>query len=174
MTVISAHPAASEYAPHQAIYVKAVPDGDITTLLRENAKALDASFASVPSDRAGYRYAVGKWTIKEVAGHLIDGERILSYRALRAARGDSTVLPGYDGDAYVDTSESNQRTLSDLGDELRAVRESTVRLFVSLPANAWTRVGTVDGHVVSVRAFAHIIVGHAIHHLQVLAERYGI
>jgi uncharacterized damage-inducible protein DinB len=169
----ASRPADTEYAPFYAGYVNAVPEGDIVALLREHGAALDAALAAVPEERGSHRYAEGKWSIREVVGHLIDAERIFSYRALRIARGDTTPLAPFDENAYTAAAGSDARPLRDLRDELRAVRASTTWLFASLSAEAWTRVGIASGKAISVRALAYIVTGHAIHHQRILAERYG-
>ena len=174
MSTTSTRPDPSEYTPFHAEYISAVPDGDILDILRANGNELDALFASVAEERGGYRYADGKWSIREIVGHISDGERVLAYRALRAARGDSTPLEGYDAEAYVGPAGFDVRSLADLRAELRAVRESTRYFFASLPNEAWDRVGVTEGRAISVRALAYVIVGHAIHHMRVLADRYGV
>lgn len=167
-------PAAGEHAEFYGRYVALVQGDDIMAQLRENAGSLQATLAAVEESRAGFRYAEGKWSIREVVGHLADAERIFAYRALRIARGDATPLASFDENAYVAAAGSDARTLADLRDELGAVRECTVRLFASLPDDAWTRLGVASGSPVSVRALAFIIVGHAVHHLNILRERYGV
>jgi uncharacterized damage-inducible protein DinB len=167
-------PDASEYASFFARYVNAVPQGDILTVMRETGDALVSALAAEPESRGGFRYAEGKWTIREVAGHLIDAERIFAYRALRMARGDTTPLPGFDENAYALAAGSDARTMADLVDELRIVRESSVRLFASLPGDAWLRRGIASNAEISVRALAHVVVGHGEHHRGVLRERYGV
>jgi uncharacterized damage-inducible protein DinB len=174
MTTAIHRPAATEYAPYFARYVERVPEGDIVALLRENSAILNASIATLDEARGAYRSAEGKWSIREMLGHLMDVERVFVYRALSIARGDTTPLPGFDQDDYAATAGSDARRLSDLREELRALRESTVRFFASPPLDAWARVGVASGNDISVRAIAHIIVGHTEHHLQVLAERYGV
>jgi hypothetical protein len=173
-TVASARPDATEYAPFYAGYVARVPEADVVGALRDSGTEIIAALAVVPASRGGFRYADEKWTVREVIGHLIDAERIFTYRALRLARGDSTPLPPFEENDYVRTAGSEARTLTDLVDELRAVRESTVRMFASFPGEAWTRTGIVSGREVSVRALAYITAGHARHHLAILRERYGI
>jgi hypothetical protein len=172
--VASARPDAGEHASFYARYVAAVPEGDIIATMRETGRTLVAALAAEPESRGGYRYADGKWTIREVTGHLIDAERIFAYRALRFARGDATPLAGFDENTYALAAGSDARTMADLVDELRIVREGTVRLFDSLPADAWPRRGVASDAEVSVRALAWIIVGHGLHHLGVLRERYGV
>jgi DinB family protein len=174
MSNTSVRPSSSEYTPFHAGYVSAVPDGDILAILRTSGSKLDAMLASVAEERGGYRYAEGKWSIREIAGHIIDGERVLGYRALRAARGDTTPLVGYDAEAYVAPAASNERSLADLRAELRAVRESTRWFFASLPGEAWERVGVTEGRAISVRALAYVIVGHALHHMRALVDHYGV
>ena len=173
-TVSRSRPDATEYAPFYASYIAGVPDGDIVGVLRETGRELVAAIAAIPEAHGGFRYAPGKWSVREVVGHLIDAERIFGYRALRLGRGDATPLPGFEENDYVRSSGSDARTLRDLVDELRVVRDSTVRLFESLPAESWARRGLVNGREVSVRALAYITAGHARHHLGVLRERYAV
>jgi hypothetical protein len=173
-TVQSARPDATEYAPFYANYVAGVPEADVVSALRESGREITATLAAIPESRGGFRYAEEKWSVREMVGHVIDAERIFTYRALRLARGDSTPLPAFEENDYARVAGSDARTMTDLVDELRAVRESTVRMFASLPGEAWTRKGTVSGREVSVRALAYITAGHARHHLKILRERYGI
>jgi hypothetical protein len=168
----SSRPDATEYPPFYARYVAGVLEADVVAALRDSGRELVAALAAVPDARGGFRYGPDKWTIREVIGHMIDAERIFGYRALRLARGDATPLPGFEENDYARTAGSDARTLADLVDELRVVREGTVRLFQSFPADAWMRRGVVNGREVSVRALAYITAGHARHHLGVLRERY--
>ena len=173
-TTSRARPDVSEYAPFFHGYVTAVPEGDVVELLRSGGQELLETIGRIPEDRGGHRYGPDKWTIREVVGHLIDAERIFTYRALRFARGDGTMLPGFDENAYVETAGSDRRTLADLARELAAVRESTVLLFGSLPDDAWLRKGNANGREMSVRALAYVAAGHPRHHLRILRERYGV
>ncbi|MEO8336096.1 MAG: DinB family protein [bacterium] len=173
-TSLPGRPEATEFAPFYAGYIAAVPDGDIRHIVREGREELAAMFSGIPEARGDYRYAEGKWSVKTVMGHLIDAERIFSYRALRLARGDKTPLPGFEENAYAITAASDARTVADLASEMLDVRTSTIRLFDSIPDDAWDRTAMVSVGEVSVRALAYIIVGHARHHLNVLRERYGI
>ena len=173
MPAAAAHrPDDTEFAPFYSGYVAAVPEGDILNILRRGGDEWQAVLAELPEARADYRYAEGKWSIKQVVGHLSDAERIFSYRALRIARGDQSPLASFDENAYAETAGSDRRTLSALAAELKVVREATVALFNSLPNDAWTRTGTASGKTVSVRALAYITAGHAAHHLKILRERY--
>ena len=173
-STLRARPEASEYAPFYHGYVTAVPDGDIVALLRSSGRELLEALGRIPETRGGHRYGPDKWTIREVVGHLIDAERIFTYRALRVARGDRTPLAAFDENAYVKTAGSDARTLASLTGELAAVREATVRLFESLPDEAWGLSGVASGKDVSLRALAYITTGHATHHLRILRERYGV
>jgi len=173
-TTLRARPDASEYAPFYHGYVEAVPEGDIVELLRSGGQELVDAIGRIPEDRGGFRYGPEKWSIREVLGHLIDAERIFAYRALRVGRGDHTPLASFDENEYVKTAGSDARTIADLVRELRAVRETTVMLFASLPDDAWGLRGVASGKDVSLRALAYITAGHARHHLRILRERYAI
>jgi uncharacterized damage-inducible protein DinB len=171
---LRSRPESSEYAPFYHKYVASVPEGDVVALLRQSGRELLDTIATVPEDRGGFRYAEGKWSIREVMGHISDAERIFTYRALRMARGDTTPLAPFDENEYVKTAGSDARTLSNLAREFGAVREASVQLFESLPDDAWGRSGVASGKDISVRALAYIVAGHAMHHLGILRERYGI
>jgi hypothetical protein len=173
-TTLRARPDASEYAPYYHGYVASVPEGDVIELLRSGGRELLEAIGRIPEDRGGYRYGPEKWSIREVIGHLIDAERIFTYRALRVARSDRTPLPGFEEKSYVQSAGSDARTIADLTRELGAVREATVLLFESLPGDAWGRSGVASEKEVSVRALAYITAGHARHHLRILRERYGV
>lgn len=167
-------PAPDEYAPFYAGYVAAVAGEDVRALLARQLPALDAACAALSEEGALHRYAPGKWSIKEVVGHLADTERVFSYRALRVARGDATPLPGFDENAFVAAAGSDRRPLGELLDELRLVRASTLALLDGVQAEAWERRGTASGAEVSLRALAHIMAGHVEHHFGILGERYGL
>ena len=165
-------PDPSEYAAFYAGYIAKVPDGDLVGVLEANLEEFVRTLGPLAEVRGGFAYAPGKWTLKEVIGHVIDAERVFSYRAMRIARGDETPLPGFDEQAWVPQSGANDRTIADLLAELRAVRAATVALLRHLPADAVTRSGTASGNGVTVRALAWIIAGHPMHHLGILRERY--
>lgn len=167
-----ARPAKDEYAPYYERYTSLVPEGDVVeTLSRQLAETL-ALLGTVPEEKADSRYEPGKWSVKEVVGHIIDAERIFAYRALRFARGDRTPLPGFEQDGYIEAANFGARTLGDLADEFENVRRSTLKLFGNLDADAWLRRGAASDNEVSVRALAYIIAGHERHHVGVLRERY--
>ncbi|HVE79813.1 MAG TPA: DinB family protein [Gemmatimonadaceae bacterium] len=170
--VLTRPPAPDEYAPFYHGYVTAVPDGDVlATLAAQRAAALARRD---PAGRAGHRYAEGKWSVREVLGHLADVERIFGYRALCIGRGDGTPLPGFDENAYVAAAGADARPLPELAEELDAVRRATLALYRGLTATALERAGTANGARVTVRALAYIIAGHEAHHLRILRERYGV
>jgi hypothetical protein len=168
-------PAEDEYSEWYAGYVARVPDGaDVLALLGEQRGATAALLAAVPAERGTFRYAPGKWSIREVVGHLSDVERVMAYRALRIARGDATPLAGFDEDAYVPQARSDDLSLPDLVAEWAAGRRASITMFGNFPAEAWTRRGSANGQAVSVRALAYIIAGHERHHVETLRTRYGV
>ena len=167
-------PDAREVPPAFRHYVAGVPDGDVLALLDvQIGETLDL-LAPVDAAGAAFRYAPGKWSVRESVAHLADTERILSTRALRIARGDTTDLPGFDQDAYVAGLDLGDRSLTSLAADLAAVRAATLSLFRSVPGPVQTRTGTVDGTPVSVRALAYAIAGHERHHQALFRERYRL
>jgi uncharacterized damage-inducible protein DinB len=168
-------PREGEYPAYAHVYIDLLPDdGKILKHLADNFKASKKFILSLPKDRLLYRYAEGKWTVKEILGHIVDDERIYVYRALRFARNDSTELLGFDQDQYARYSEANKRDSRDLLDEFSLVRRSTIAFFKSLDAAALLRTGVADGQRVSVRALAYHIAGHELGHMNIIRERYLI
>jgi uncharacterized damage-inducible protein DinB len=167
------HPDSSEYAPFYAGYIARVTDEPLAAL-EAQARQTAQFLARVPPAKAAHRYAEGKWTVADILGHLADTERVMAYRALRIARGDQTPLPGFEQDDYVRTAHADQRAWAELVRDLATVRAATLALFGSLDDEAWTQHGTANGNRVSVRALAHIVVGHERHHLEILRTRYGL
>jgi len=167
-----ARPADSEYNSYYQPYVHEVPDGDLLATLVAQRDSTAAVLAGISDKSAGYRYADGKWSIREVVGHVSDAERVFSYRALRIARGDTIDLPGFDENTWMPMAGFEARSMADVAAEFRAVREATLALFNSFSAEAWLRIGSASGHPVSARALAWILAGHERHHLSILAERY--
>jgi uncharacterized damage-inducible protein DinB len=169
-----ARPGSNEYAPYYDRYVSKVPNQDLLQLLREQIEETCALLANVPESAADAAYAAGKWTVKEVAGHIVDTERIMAYRLLRVARGDATPLPGFEQDDYVRGGGFQSRTLASLIDEFRLARASTLALLEGLDEGTLTRRGVADGKAVSARALAYIIAGHEKHHVGILRQRYHL
>lgn len=165
-------PDTDEYLPYYGRYVSLVPDGHILSILAKQSEETSELLTSIPESLGDFRYAPDKWSIKELVGHLIDCERIFAYRALRFARNDKTPLPGFEQDDYVSNSSFNSCALTDLISELMSVRQSTLFLFRHLDESAWTRRGLANDSEASVRALAHIIAGHEIHHREILRTRY--
>ncbi|HKQ18531.1 MAG TPA: DinB family protein [Candidatus Eisenbacteria bacterium] len=165
-------PAPNEYAPYYGRYVALVPDGPIVETLRDQIGETAAFLGSLPEAKGDHRYEPGKWSVKDVIGHVIDGERVFSYRALRFARRDETPLPGFEQDDYVPAGAFGRRTLRDLIAEFRAVREATLHLYRHLDEEALCRTGIASENLMSVRALAWVIAGHERHHVGVIRERY--
>ncbi len=165
-------PAPSEYAPYAHAYVSLVPEGDLLAILATQNKETLALVRSLPEGKGAYRYGPGKWSIKELVGHVTDTERIFANRALRFGRSDATPLPGFEENDYVRNSSFGQHSLADLADGFESVRQSTVFLFKHMTAEASLRRGKANDVEVSVRALAYLIAGHELHHVNVLRTRY--
>jgi uncharacterized damage-inducible protein DinB len=165
-------PGTGEHNEYYAKYIRLVPDGDIIAILATQLEDTLVPIRELTEEQARFAYAPGKWSLKEVLGHLADTERVFAYRALRIARGDTTPLASFDEKAYTPTGRFDERPLASLLAELSAVRRATVALFAGLPAEAWQRFGTASENPVTVRACAWIIAGHELHHRNVLAQNY--
>lgn len=165
-------PAPTEYAAHYATYIQHVPEGDIVDTLEHQLGDTLALLAGLSAEQAAHRYAPGKWSIKQVVGHISDAERVFAYRAMRFARNDTTPLPPFDENEYVRNATFDDRALPDLAAEFEAVRRASVCLFRGLDDEALMRRGTASGHEVTPRALANIIAGHERHHTIILRERY--
>ena len=165
-------PEKNEYAEFYANYVSLVEDIDVVSALQNQAGELQNLFAGISAEKENFRYAEGKWSVKELLGHLIDGERVFSYRALRISRGDQTPLAGFEENIYVANSNFARSGFADLVEEFSLLRRSNVLLFKNLSEEAWLRTGTASDATVSVRALAFIMFGHVRHHTNILRERY--
>jgi uncharacterized damage-inducible protein DinB len=141
-------------------------------MLARQADETIAVLRNQPPEIADHRYAEGKWSVKEVVGHVCDAERIFSYRILRIARADQTPLAGFDENAYVPAGNFAARTLESLLAEFAAVRQATIALIASLPDEAWARTGIANDNLISARALAYITTGHELHHREILLTRY--
>ncbi|HVK97437.1 MAG TPA: DinB family protein, partial [Flavisolibacter sp.] len=153
-------------------YINLVLDDDLQKALSENTLKLIPTLGAIPADKWNYRYAEGKWTINELVQHMIDTERIFSYRALCFARGEQKPLPGFDENSYAAASNANSRSKDDLIIEFKAVRRSTELLFQSFSEEHINAIGTSNNNPISVNAIGFITAGHAQHHLNILKERY--
>ena len=165
-------PMPGEYAPFHATYVAAVPEGDVLATLKKQHGETLRMLARIGEKKSRHRYAPGKWSIREVVGHLIDAERVFTYRALTFARADHNALPGFDENMWASSSNADSRTLKSLLDELKAVRSATLALFKGFNDEQLTRTGIASGHQVSVRGLIYVTTGHERHHARILRERY--
>ena len=167
---MTGRPEPGEFAPYAADDIAFVRGDDAMTALRDTARETLALFGELPEERI--TYGPGKWTLKEVLGHLIDDERIFGYRVLSVVRNDPRPLPGFDENDYVAATSFESRTLESLLHEYRIVRESTIALFESLTTEEWLRRGIVNGYEASVRGLTFHIAGHELHHLRTIREKY--
>ena len=165
-------PGEDERAPFYAGYIAEVPEGDLVETITAQVTRVAQLVRGIPESRGGYRYAEGKWSIRDVVLHLSDAERIFSYRLLRFARGDATDLPGFDENDYVARGGADTRTLADLAEEFASVRRATIALVTPLDDEAMSRRGTANGNPASARALVWIMAGHAEHHARIIRERY--
>jgi hypothetical protein len=165
-------PDRTEAAEYYFTYIDQVPPGDIREVLEAQLSEAVGFLTTITDERSLFRYAQGKWSIREVAGHLNDTERLFVFRAFWFARGFDSPLPSFDQNTAVSTAGSDQRTWSSHIDEFRAVRTATLAFFRDLPPDAWMRRGIASGNPFSVRALAWMTAGHVAHHLRLLRERY--
>jgi hypothetical protein len=171
---MSARPQATEYAPYHSGYVGLVPEDNVLAVLETQAALISRIATAVQGERETYRYEPGKWSVRELLGHLIDAERAFGYRIFAISRGEEAPIPGFDERQYVRLSRYHTCTAAELADELAALRDANLRLMARLDDEAWTRRGTASGVPVTVRAVAYIMAGHVRHHLAILSERYKV
>jgi len=167
-------PVAGEYGPSHAGYVALVEEEDILSAMEQQSSAMQKFLASLDETKAAHRYAEGKWSVKEVIGHLVDSERIFGYRGLAIARGEQQPLPGFDQQPYVDNASFDDWKLGDLAEIYALTRRANIVFFKNLRPEVWDHRGTASNAPLSVRGVAYVIVGHERHHLQVLHDRYGL
>ncbi|HKY98391.1 MAG TPA: DinB family protein [Gemmatimonadaceae bacterium] len=168
----SIRPAADEYLEYYGKYISRVPDGDIVESLKQDLSQSVQFFRGIPESKFDYRYAPDKWSVREVIGHLSDGERVFQYRAWRFSRADETPVPGFEENLYVANAPFPRVSMPDLIAEFESLRRASIHLFENLDAESMVRRGTANNAAISVRALAYIMVGHVIHHIGVLKERY--
>jgi len=162
----------NEYAPFYKNYIKALGDVNLLDILKTSFEDSSTTLKDLSEEKLLFRYQEGKWTIKELMQHIIDAERVLSYRALRYSRNDATDLPGFDEDWYVDNSNGNERNFEDLLNEFSHLRAATISLFESFTPEMLQMKGSLSGSDMSVRALGFIIAGHHMHHLKIMKEKY--
>ena len=165
-------PEKNEYAEFYAGYISLVQETDIIAALLDQTNDLQTLFAEIPEEKGDFRYAEGKWSIREMLGHIVDGERVFSYRALRISRGDQTPLAGFEENFYVANSNFSNLKLAAALEEFSLLRQSNALLFKNLTDEMWAQTGTASDATISVRALAYISVGHIRHHANILRERY--
>ncbi|MFI5171241.1 MAG: DinB family protein [Chitinophagales bacterium] len=166
------HPAENEYPSYYGKYIAKVPDTDLVDFLKERTKSFVAFLEALPEEKLSYRYAENKWTIPQIVQHLIDAERIFTYRALRFARNDKTNLPGFEENDYANEATGEGRTFAEIINEFNAVRNATITFLDSMNDNLLSRTGTANNNSISVRSICYIMAGHTEHHWQVIIERY--
>jgi uncharacterized damage-inducible protein DinB len=171
-TAAAVKPDNSEYAPYYERYTSLVSEGDVVFILTEQMEKSLQTLRKIDDTQANYRYAPDKWSVKQLLGHVIDTERIFSYRALRFARNDSQSLTGFDQDQFVNGADFDSRNFADMVDEFEHVRRATIHLLKPLSDEEWLRRGIANDSEISVRALAFILAGHELHHLNILKNRY--
>lgn len=165
-------PETHEFAPYYYTYISLIGDTAVLPSLEAQTGELRAMIFGLPEEKGTFAYAEGKWTLKELLSHVIDGERIFAYRILRISRGDKTAIEGFEQDDYIETSNANNRSFADLLDEFDHERRANLLLVKNLTDEASVRMGTASNNPISVRALVYIMAGHFKHHVNILQERY--
>jgi hypothetical protein len=165
-------PKTEEYGAFFQRYIDYPAGEDAREVLAQSLQPLQQFLHSIPVEKAGFAYAPGKWTIKQLLQHVIDAERVFSYRSMCIARGEDQPLPGFDENTYADRATAENRTLDDLVEELLLFRQTSIILFRHMPDEGLFRFGIASNHPVTPNAFAFIIVGHVMHHQKIITERY--
>lgn len=170
--LVIARPQPDEYAPHYERYLSKLPGNDILAILDQQRREMLLLLSSRKEADGDLRYAPGKWSVREVVGHICDCERVLAYRALSIARRDQTPLPGFDENAWAENAPWASRHMEELVEDYIAVRRASISLFRNLDEAAWGRRGVTNKNEVTVRAIAYIIAAHELHHRSMLEEKY--
>lgn len=165
-------PKTGDYASFYGKYIALVPEGELLQILEAQLRDWQRLLGDMSEEQSDFRYEPGKWSVKEMLGHVSDSERIFAYRLLRIARGDQTPMAGFEQDDYVRTANSSARKRSDLLEEFTAVRRATMALVSSMDDTAWVRRGVANQREISATAMAFVIAGHERHHQLILLERY--
>jgi hypothetical protein len=167
-------PNESEYAAYYARYVALVPEAEILPVLARQADEVRAWAGAVAPEKERYRYADGKWSVREVMGHLADAERVFGYRAAGISRGDPTPFPSFDENRYVANAGFDEASLASLADEFLHLRAANLAVLGRLAPGTWDAAGTASGWRVTVRALAFMMAGHVRHHVRILGDRYAV
>lgn len=167
-------PLEGEYAEHFVRYVSLVEEHDILPVLNAQASTIHDALSGLSDARAATRYAPGKWSVREVLGHVVDAEQVFGYRALALARGEHVSLPSFDENGYADAAGHDRVPIDELAEQFATLRRSHVLMLKHLDRDGWTRVGSVNEHPTSARAVAFIMAGHVRHHARILTDRYGV
>ncbi|TAF53467.1 MAG: DinB family protein [Sphingobacteriia bacterium] len=170
---MSARPSTTEFAPFYNGYIQLVNASSVSEALEKYADKILAFYTQIPAAAANYKYADNKWTLKEMLQHVLDTERIMSYRLLRIARNDQTPLAGFDENAYAAAANVDHRSWESMVEEFRLLRQTTHALCHSLHESDWTKMGTASGQPISARALGFILLGHLLHHKNIIVERYA-
>ncbi|MBK8465413.1 MAG: DinB family protein [Chloracidobacterium sp.] len=165
-------PETNEFDPYYNNYISLIEGNDVLQILDAQPSELREIFAGMPEEKGTFAYAEGKWTIKELLSHLIDGERMFAYRTLRVSRGDKTPIEGFEQDGYIENSNANNRSFAELLEEFDLQRRSNMLLFNNLSDEDSKRMGTANEKEISTRALIYTMAGHIRHHIQILNERY--
>jgi len=170
--LIVGKPQPTEHAPYYSLYIDRIAGDDIIAVLENQLSETLSTISLAEEKNITDPYAPGKWSVKELIGHLNDTERVMSYRALRFGRNDKTPLSGFEQDDFIPTGRFNERSLSDLKAEFECIRRSTLCLLKHFDNDAWLRTGLANNNEISVRALAYVMAGHVTHHMDILATRY--
>jgi hypothetical protein len=170
--LIVGRPEATEHAPYYSLYIDRIADDDILSVLEKQISETLSVINSAEEKNVTEPYEPGKWSVKQLIGHLNDTERVMSYRALRFARADKTPLSGFEQDDFIPTGKFDDRSLSDLKEEFECIRRSTLAFLKHLEKEAWHRSGLANNNEISVRALAYVMAGHVKHHIDILETRY--
>lgn len=166
-------PVAGEFLPYAAAYIDQLPDdGNVLEHLHSNMMTVLDLIASLPPEKLAYRYAPGKWTIKDIIQHITDTERVFAYRAMCVARNDQSSFPGFEQDDYVAAANANDRSMESIMHEYEATRKASLALLHSFTEADTLKMGTANNNPISVRAIIYQIAGHELHHLNVMRDKY--
>lgn len=171
-SVLIEKPGTDEYNEYYQGYVSQITEADLLGVLAGQPDEVRAVFGSLDESKGTFAYADGKWTIKEMLSHIVDGERHFAYRVLRISRGDTTPIEGFEQDLYIENSHANERSFEDMTEEFAELRSANLRQLRNFDEADWVRRGTASGNPFTVRALGYIMAGHVRHHLRILQERY--